>query len=72
MYLLVAVPPVTEKLTTTSEGREALGGMVFSIIGRIIPVSSSFTTTPGIACKNLNSIAETIKHGCMNVENRQT
>ena len=36
LSLLVAVPPATEKLTTTSEGREALEGMMFTIMGRII------------------------------------
>ena len=64
------MPPVTEKLTTTLEGREALEGMIFIIIGRVILVSSSSTTSPGIACKNLTSIAEDIKQGCVNVENR--
>ena len=68
--LLVAVPPVTEKLTTTSEGREVLGGMVFIIMGRVILASASFTTFPGIACKNKSSIAEAIKQRCVNVENR--
>ena len=62
------MPPATERLTTTPEGREAFEGMVFIIMGRIISPSSSFTTSPGIACKNLSSIAEAIKQGCINVE----
>ena len=70
VFLLVAVPAVAEKLTTTSEGRRALGGMVFIIMGRVILASSSFTTSPGIARKNISSIAEAIKQRCVNVENR--
>ena len=69
VFLLVAVPPVTAKLTTTSEGREVPEGMVFIIMGRVILASSSFTF-PGIACKNKSSIAEAIKQRCVNVENR--
>ena len=71
LFLLVAVPPVTEKLTTTSKGREARGGMMFTIIGRVIlPTSASFTTSPGVACKNTSSIAEAIQYWCVHVENR--
>ena len=70
LSLLVAVPPVTEKLTTTSKGREALGGTVFIIVRkRIIPTSASFTTSPGSGCRNINSIAATINHGCVDTEN---
>ena len=59
------MPPATERLKTTSEGREEFEGMVFIIMGRIISPSSSFTTSP---CKNLSSIAEAIKQACTNVE----
>ena len=58
--LLVAVPPVTEKLTTTSKGREAPEGMMFIIIGRVISTSASFTTSSGNACKNIKEIPATI------------
>ena len=71
LSLLVAVPPVTEKLTTTSEGREALEGMMFTIMGRIISTTSSSTTFPGKGCKNAKSIA-TIDHGCVCAENRSS
>ena len=70
LSLLVAVPPVTEKLTGTSKGREARGGMMFTIIDRVIlPTSASFTS-PGVACKNISSKAEAIQHWCVHVENR--
>ena len=42
--LLVAVPSVTEKLTTTSKGRGASEGMMFTIMGRIISTTSSSAT----------------------------
>ena len=61
LSLLVAVPPVTEKLTTTSEGREASEGMIFTIMGRIISTTSSCTAYPGNGCMNIKSTA-TINH----------
>ena len=67
IFLLVAVPPTTEMLTTTSDGREAVDGMVFIIMGRIISASPSFTASPGCACKKLSSIAAAIKQRCINV-----
>ena len=69
LSLLVAVPPVTEKLTTTSKGREALEGMMFTIMGRIIS-TSSFTTSPGNGCENIKSTVKSINHGCVDAENR--
>ena len=71
LSLLVAVPPVTEKLTTTSEGRGASEGMKFTIMGRIISTTSSSTTLPGNGCKNAKSIA-TINHECVCAENRSS
>ena len=70
ILLLVAVPPVTENLTTTSWGREALGGMIFIMMVRIIPTSASSTTSPGNGCKNIKSTAEAINHGCVDAESR--
>ena len=67
IFLLVAVPPATEMFTTISDGRDVFDGMVFIIIGRIISPSSSFTTSPGSACKKLSSTAGAIKQGCINV-----
>ena len=67
--LLVAVPSVTEKLTTTSEGREALEGTMFTIMGRITSTTSSSTAYPGNGRKNVKSIA-TINHGYVYAENR--
>ena len=67
--LLVAVPPVAENLTTTSEGREALEGMMFTIMGRITSPTSSSTAYPGNGRKNVKSIA-TINHGYVYAENR--
>ena len=69
LSLLVAVPPVTEKLTTTSKGREALEGTMFTIIGRVISTSSP-TTSPGNGCKNMKSIAETIEQECVDDQKR--
>ena len=69
LSLLVAVPPVTENLTTTSEGREVSEGMMFTIMGRITSTTSSSTAHPGNGCKNVKSIA-TIYHGFVDAENR--
>ena len=69
LSLLVAVPPVTEKLSTTSKGREALEGTMFTIIGRVISTSSP-TTFPGNGCKNMKSIAETIEQECVDDQKR--
>ena len=69
LSLLVAVPPVTEKLTTTSEGREALEGMMFIIMGRVISTSSP-TTSPGNGRKNIKSIVEAIKQECVDDQKR--
>ena len=69
LSLLVAVPPVTENLTTTSEGREASEGMMFTIMRRITSTTSSSTAYPGNGCKNVKSIA-TINHGFVDAENR--
>ena len=69
LSLLVAVPSVTEKLTTTSEGRVVLEGVMFNIMGRITSTTSSSTTFPGNGCKNVKSIA-TVNHGFVDAENR--
>ena len=64
LSLLVAVPPVTEKLTTTSKGREAPEGTMSTIMGRIISTSASSTIFPGRGCKNIKEIAATIVCEC--------
>ena len=71
LSLLVAVPPVTEKLTTTSWGRRAFEGMMFTIIGRTTSTTSSSTAYPGNGCMNIKSTA-TIKHWCVDAENRSS
>ena len=69
--LLFAVPPVTKKLTATSEGSGASEGVMFTIMGRMTSSKSSSTTYPGNGCKNVKSIA-TIIHGCVYAENRSS
>ena len=57
------MPPATENLTTTSKGREESEGTMFTIMGRVISTSASFTTFPGNDCKNTKVIAATIVCG---------